>query len=436
MKGTASRVFVLALLLMFVLALASTSAQTPVRIELWHWWGDQAEEFDKLLERFHAAYPDIQVEAVSLPFSDRESKALLALLTDTGPDVLMATRSEVIRFADRGLIVPIEPYIDKAGIDLGDFYPGEVEAFRWNGVLWTLPMPTVGGNESLVYYNRDLLGEVGLNPDALPETWKDLEELARRVNRTDGNVITRLGFDVATFNRFNAMLYANAGNFLDPTLRKVAFNGPEGLEALTWMFNYTHEYNGGYAALEEFITGGGITRRFMEGRVAGVFGGIAQFSRYRDAGINVALGLIPYNDENPAATFRGVSGRLFGWGYVIPRHVPEEKRDAAFTFIKFLTTDLEGGCRFLQAQARPSPLRHCNADPIYREVNPYWHVIGQALELDVPFPITPVHDDIDRPFDRAFLNVMRGIATPEGALEELARHAQAILDAYWSEVDR
>lgn len=75
-----------------------------------------------------------------------------------------------------------------------------------------------------------------------------------------------------------------------------------------------------------------------------VFNNVSFFPRWRDDGVNFGAGLIPYHDKNPQATHRSTAGRLYGWGHVIPAGTPPEKHEAAFEFIKFLTTHLEGGC--------------------------------------------------------------------------------------------
>jgi ABC-type glycerol-3-phosphate transport system substrate-binding protein len=416
--------------LALVLAWTTPSMAATV-LQFWHWWLD-APQFEDVVQRFNESHPDIKVESIGLPQQGRESKVIAAMATDARPDILMATRAEVIYFADIKAIIPIEPYLDKLGIDLNQFYPTEVAAFRWDGQLWTLPMPTVGGNESLIFYNRSLLAQAGIPENAL-NTWTDLEVLARKVNRWENNQLNLLGFDVATYNRYNAILYANAGDLLSPDLRNVQFNNATGIEALEWMVDYTTNFNHGLDALTQFTKGGGLTARFREGKLAAMFSGISKYAGFKKEGqIDFGIALVPYNDRNPNATHRGIAGNLFGWGYVIPADSTPEKRDAALEFIKFLTTSMDGGCRFLQSLGRPSPLRRCNASRIYLDTNPDWDVVGRALESDVPYPMTPVYNDIQTMFDKMYAQIMGQKIPAQQALEDLARRSQAVLDGYWN----
>ncbi|HHT25912.1 MAG TPA: hypothetical protein GXZ82_01515 [Firmicutes bacterium] len=134
---------------------------------------------------------------------------------------------------------------------------------------------------------------------------------------------------------------------------------------------------------------------------------LSKYAGFRNEGtIDFGIALVPYNDRNPNATHRGIAGNLFGWGYVIPADATPAKRDAALEFIKFLTTDMEGGCQFLQSLGRPSPLRRCNASRVYSETNPHWNIVGMALESDVPYPMTPVYADIQNMFDKMYSQIM------------------------------
>lgn len=282
--------------------------------------------------------------------------------------------------------------------------------------------------------NKDVFAQLGLNPEIPPKTWQDLEALAKKANRWEGNQLTRLGFDVATFNRYNALLYSNNGYFLSNDGRTATFGSPEGRYALEWMYKYTNEINGGLAAIRA-LTAGQINNRFMEGKVAALYAGVSVFPSFISNQVNFGVGLIPYNADNPQAFHRGVAGRLYGWGYVMPVSINPAKIEAAFTFIKFLTADPQGGCEFLKVSARPTSLRDCNADRSYFQRNPYWDVVGQALELDVPYPMTPVDGNIQPIMDSMVTSVMNGQQSPNAGIDNALRQVQAILDAFWADKD-
>jgi multiple sugar transport system substrate-binding protein len=422
--------FMLVLVCVFAIGLAVDAKTT---LEFWHSWGTN-EDFEATLDRFEAMYPDIEINAIPMAASGRESKVLAAMVSNTAPDVLMASRAEVIQYADVRMIVPIDDLVKANNINLSRFYRAEIDGFKWDGQLWALPMPTSGGNESLIFYNKDVFAQLGMNPEIAPKTWQDLETLAKKANRWEGNLLTRLGFDVATFNRYNALLYSNNGYFLSSDGRTATFGSPEGRYALEWMYSYTNEFNGGLDAIRT-LTAGAINNRFMEGKVAAVYAGVSVFPTFITNEVNFGVGLIPYNADNPNAFHRGVAGRLYGWGYVMPTTLSAAKQEAAFKFIKFLTSEPQGGCEFLKVSARPTPLRDCNADRSYFQRNPYWDVVGQALELDVPYPMTPVDASIQPIINTMVTSVMTSQQSPIAGLDNATKQVQLILDAFWDEKD-
>ena len=91
--------------------------------------------------------------------------------------------------------------------------------------------------------------------------------------------------------------------------------------------------------------------------------------------------LRPYNGENPDATHAGVTGYGFsgGWAYTIPAAHPPEMQAAAYKFAEFIGVHPQGGCAFLFAQGRPAPVKACNENPAYYDVNPYWSVVLEGL---------------------------------------------------------
>jgi ABC-type glycerol-3-phosphate transport system substrate-binding protein len=122
----------------------------------------------------------------------------------------------------------------------------------------------------------------------------------------------------------------------------------------------------------------------------------------------------------------------FGWGYVIPSSLDPAVQEAAFKFVKRITWDEEGACRFMLEQERPSPLISCNENPEYAELNPHWDKVLQALENDVSIGIVPVQGEIfSTLMDHVELVAFEEMSVEDG-LNAAAEEAQGILDDYWS----
>ncbi len=102
------------------------------------------------------------------------------LAAGTGPDVFFVMDGFMVGFAARGVLVPIDSYIDaNPDVDLEDNYAGHIEAHRWQDQLWGLPRD---GAPYATWFNADIYDEAGLDyPHAL--TWE--EYVAQAVELTD-----------------------------------------------------------------------------------------------------------------------------------------------------------------------------------------------------------------------------------------------------------
>ena len=127
-----------------------------------------------------------------------------------------------------------------------------------------------------------------------------------------------------------------------------------------------------------------------------------------------------------------MTGISWGWGYVIPQGIPAEKQEAAWLFIKFLTTDARGSGYFMFAQGRPSPVRKFNQNPDYRKLNPAFDRLLMALETEVAIPSLPIQNDIITPITNNFWPVINGSVEPREAVAKAAEQVQNALDKYWA----
>ncbi len=147
---------------------------------------------------------------------------------------------------------------------------------------------------------------------------------------------------------FFGWLYTNNGQIYSDDLRSVAFNSPEGVETLQWMVDYTNEINGGVQdVLDFYVTGqeANEAQPWYNDIEAMQFPNVSIFFHMQTfkPELQWDLGQRPYNANNPDAKSQGISGEEFAWGYVIPSGVPEEKREAAFEWIKKITEEDAAG---------------------------------------------------------------------------------------------
>ncbi len=420
-------------------AAAGEAAAETTTIRFWNVWGAAREELmNQIAANFEAEYPGVEIENLVQPFENRAENLFASVASSQPPEVLMASRAEILQLADEDLILPITSYVDTQGLDLENFYDSEIGNFYYKGELYSMPMPTGGGVTSLMLVNSDMFAAAGQEV-IVPQTWQELEDVAREFTVLDDRGIVTIGANVGTnVASFFAWLYCNDGQIYSDDLRSVAFNSEQGIDTLNWMVNFTNDINGGVQNVTDFFAGPGEATEaqpWYNDKQLINFPNVSIFfhiQTYRpDMGFEV--GLRPYNANNDAAESKGLSGEEFAWGYVVPKAVPAEKQEAAFNWIKKITYDTDGACWFMQQQGRPSPLKACNEDQVYYDANPKWDKVLETLESDVSVDILPVHTRVRDIVDQAVQAAMYGDKSVEQALADAAEQAQAVVDEYWSE---
>ena len=378
-------------------ALARPACQFE-RIDAFHRAGGAREPLmDTLIGHFQEANPCTSVINQVQPWDNRAELLATAAASSNPPGIIMSTRPETYQFAINGLIIPIDAFVEAEGTDLSVFYDGEIGIQYWNGELYGLPMPSAGGLTGMFLYNKDMLRDAGFDPENPPETWQELEEMAAAITVADAMGIDVLGASVGGGDTsFVSWLYTNGGQYVSDDGRTLLYNGPEGIETLEWMINFTNNINIGTENVADLFQDTSFAQgdhpwyediqAFLDINTS-FFGhyNVNDPEGYADAD-HWGVMLRPYNGDNPDATHAGVTGYGFsgGWAYTIPAAHPMEKQAAAYKFAEWIGVNELGGCAFLFAQSRPSPVKACNENPAYFDVNPYWATVLEGWRRTPP----------------------------------------------------
>jgi multiple sugar transport system substrate-binding protein len=118
---------------------------------------------------------------------------------------------------------------------VADIYDIFLEGASHDGVLWSFPF-----NKSVrcLYYNRGMFREAGLDPDAPPRTWEEYRSIAARLtgDRDGDGAPDRWGLaSQITVTMFENLIVQAGGSLLNEDETRVAFDSPEGVEALEFM---------------------------------------------------------------------------------------------------------------------------------------------------------------------------------------------------------
>ncbi len=172
----------------------------------------KAAALEKLIQKWNDIRPDIRVKGLSQ--SDYQ-KQLTAITGGNPPDIASNFGQDVVPWGERGAMMPLDDYIKKDNVDLGDFVPAALSSSQSNGKTYALP---IAMHVSMLFYNKELLEKAGLNGP--PETMGQLKEYIAKLSvKEDGGKLQRLGLwpgvDAFTFS------YAYGGSYYDAENKQV-----------------------------------------------------------------------------------------------------------------------------------------------------------------------------------------------------------------------
>lgn len=296
-------------------------------LKFWHAMGGPlGKSLESLVADYDAGAAE-KVESVSMGQYEALSQKIMAAVAAGGPpDIAQCYEAWTANLVANGSVVPFDRFLqDSAGqalrADLVDVF---AEASRQGGKLWSFPF-----NKSVrcLYYNKAHFEAAGLDPERGPRTWQEYRDYARKLTvDADGDgKPERWGFaSQITASMFENLIVQNGGSLVNADGTQVAFDSPEGVEALQFMadllvhdgtslvssgFEYQNEFLAGKVAM---IEGSSVTLAFLEGKYSFPLGVAALPAGRKDTQL------------------------ISGTDVVIFATTPERER-AAFEFVRYFT---------------------------------------------------------------------------------------------------
>ena len=144
-----------------------------------------AAYYDKVKKDFEAAHPGVTVKYVMQPHDQFYTLLGTALASGSGPDLVMLNGGAQPK-ARTDALVPL----DDAVADIKGDIVGWPEFTGTDGHIYAIPLSIQG---FVVYYNKKLYTDAGLDPDKPPTTWADLVQVCDAIKAKGGATCFALG---------------------------------------------------------------------------------------------------------------------------------------------------------------------------------------------------------------------------------------------------
>lgn len=209
------------LLLLFVCLGSSASG---LELLFWNFWDPKF--ILPVIARFEAEHPGVKIRNEQLTWGNGLDKIVVALSNGRAPDICELGSTWTGKFMAEGAVLDLTE-------KLQDLVPEFLlwEPATWKGRLYGMPW-LVGTR--VLFYNRKLFREAGLDPDKPPATWDELLAAAAAMHKPETGVY---GFGVNAgegnilYKKFLPFVWGNGGAILDGSGTFV-FDSPATREAM------------------------------------------------------------------------------------------------------------------------------------------------------------------------------------------------------------
>lgn len=386
-------------------------------LEFWSQLAGSKKDAGEALEAaFRAAHPDIDL--TSSLFADKDQlneKILTSISGNTVPDLFVQHWDLTLNYGSGGKLVDMEQAMAGFGLDRID--PSLLAYCRFDGA--TVSVPLYGTARGLGF-NRRLVAEAGLDPDAPPRDWDELRGWLAAITRRNGDLFEIGGIslfydDTSAFEAYTLFLQAAGGQVLSDDASEPAFNSPEGVEAMQFLHDlvFVDKVTSAPFGMVPFAAD-----PFTGQRAGMIIAGNFNINNSRRAGIDFGVSAMPLRDGG------GFTSIVDPFCFAIPAAAANP--EAAMAFIEFALSEdqqiaFSKGSGNLPALLSAQQHADIQSDPFMKKF------VDFASHAPAVAPATPRYAQIGQIVGRAVQETMFGRMSAQDALDVAAREVAPLL---------
>lgn len=278
---------------------------------------EEEELLRQALEAFQAEFPDITVN-----YEPIAADYLIKLQTDiaagNAADVFYVQAEFAQDFMSRGVLLPIDDYMEADGVSPDEYYQGLYDAFTWEGQTYGLPKDW---SPLGMVYDPAALEAAGVSSP--PATWDELRSTGQALADAMGGPSIVID---ANFDRFVMFLYQAGGSVTNEDVTEVTLDQPEVKEALDFFYGL---YQDGITASSADIGAQWPGDAFAQGLASIVFEGNWMFPFLNTNAPDKEYGVA----ELPQGAQKGTPAFTVAYSIFNGTQNPE----AAWTLVRYMT---------------------------------------------------------------------------------------------------
>jgi sn-glycerol 3-phosphate transport system substrate-binding protein len=420
----------------WIMALAAAAlsgvaiAQAPVDISFYYpvaVGGPITKIIDKFATDFEKENPGIKVHPIySGTYQDSITKALTAVKSSDAPAMSVLLSTDMYTLIDEDAIVPWDPLIktaeDRAWLQ--GFYPAFMENSQTGGKTWGIPFQR---STIVLYYNKEMFKDAGLDPNHPPETWKEMAEYAQKLTKRDASgKVAQWGVQIPAsgfpYWLFQGLTTENGVQLMNAAGTETYYDKPAVIEAVQYWVDLTSKYK---AHPEGIVEWGTTPKDFFERKVAMMWTTTGNLTNVRsNAKFDFGVAMLPANKRRGSPTGGG--------NFYLFKQTKPEQQAAAFKFVKWITSPARAaqwGIDTGYVAVRPDAWETPEMKKYVAEFPPA-AVARDQLQFAVAELSTHDNQRVTKALNDGLQAALTGSKSAEQAMKDAQREADRLLKSY------
>jgi sn-glycerol 3-phosphate transport system substrate-binding protein len=376
---------------------------------------------------FEKATPDIRVRPIYAgTYQETIVKALTAHKSGTPPVTSVLLSTDMFTLIDEDAIVPIDTFVktddDRKWLD--SFFPGFMLNSRTGGKTWGAPFQR---STIVLYWNKEAFKEAGLDPDKPPANWAEQVAFAEKLTKRDGSGnVTQWGIQIPSsgfpYWLFQGLTTQAGAILMNEAGDRTFYDKPEVIEALQYWVDLSRKHRVHPPGIVEWGT---TPKDFFERKVAMMWTTTGNLTNVRsNAKFPFGVAMLPAGRRRGSPTGGG--------NFYISKKASPEEQEAAFRFIKWITTperaakwSVDTGYVAVRRDAYDTPAMKAYVAEFLPAA-----VARDQLEFAVAELSTHENQRVTKALNDGLQAALTGTKTPEQAMKDAQAEAERILKPY------
>jgi multiple sugar transport system substrate-binding protein len=382
---------------------------------------ETSKTWEALFDVFRKDHPDIKLNARSIAmssWSDFFDTVSVQIAGGKVPDVIQVATEGQRLFASRGLVEPLNEYIERDRKELQDYFDDvHPKLVEWTRNLTSPGEETYylpgGFNTMCMWYSAELFQQAGVDEPTDDWSWEDFLAAAEAV--TEPGKTFGMYVEPAYFASVMPWLLTNDASTMNADWTKSTVASPDAVEAAEFMRS--------------------LVERGISPKPGGEFDAFTAMSQGKLAMFGggrwpvISMRNLDYIDKVKLVAWpqKERKGSPIGWdSYPIMKE--SQSKDAAWEFVKFMTSKKASEFFAEQGGTIVPPRRSVAQSDAFLSNAPEGTIkLYEAVEYATPIPSPDKGSVIEQEIIDTFTQILAGNAEPREALEKLDQTIQSNL---------